>query len=73
MAKYKPLPAAQRERRKKVKYLIVDAKQLAESYRSRRCEKMDTDSWKTMDYTARLLDDLADVAEKYLKTTNQPD
>lgn len=56
MASTKHLTAAQRARRKKIKALILDARVIAnECYRHGRRE------------TAQLLDDLADVAEKYLE------
>lgn len=53
----KPLTAPQRARRKKIRGLIREAREIAVHLRSVNLY---------MDY-ARLLDDLADIAEKYLK------
>lgn len=57
------LTAVERKGRKEIKALIREARIIAEKRRSYNyCE------------IARVLDDLADLAEKYLKTTaNQPD
>ena len=56
MAKYKPLTAAQRKSRKEIREHIRDGRKAARNYQYQ-CRLQ----------TARLLDDLANVAEKYLK------
>lgn len=56
MANTKPLTAAERVRRKKIRALIRDARVFAKEHRLR-----------YELYTARLLDDLTDVAEEYLE------
>ena len=59
MASTKPhLIAVERARRKKIRELIREARGLARVCRSHTVSQMSP---------ARLLDDLADVAEKYLK------
>lgn len=50
------LTAPQRARRKKIKVLITDARRMAKAYRSG-----------CIVSTAQLFEDLADVAEEYLK------
>lgn len=56
MAKYKPLTAVERRRRKEIRELIQRARDSAIHKRSY-----------GLAFAARLLDDLADIAEKYLK------
>ena len=57
MTKPKPLTAAQRKNRKKIRGLILKARALASNWRS---DSMMSD-------VARLVDDLAKVAEEYLE------
>ena len=63
MASTKPrLTALQRARRKKIRALIRTAKRLAGGYRWSTADKRPSDI-----QTSHTLDDLADVAEEYLK------
>jgi len=66
MGSIKPLTAKQRKSRKEIRELIGTARRIARIHLSH-----DLEGYRIQ--TARLLDDLADIAEKYLKTTNRSD
>jgi len=64
MAKYKPLTAAQRKERKEIRELIRKARDITKIYHSRYSRRETQAICKGF---IILLDDLADIAEKYLK------